>query len=233
MRSGWMILLVAVAYAIAPTASADDAQVQEQLKQMQERLMLLEDKLTNTTDQLAERQHRQRRYRGRCWLRRPGRSVQPAEPGRPGLLLRPAVVRARAPGQPRAALGLPRRHPARKDRGPARRRPHRRWRLRPLLQLALGSGHLRPSGEHPVPGRHPEGRRHQADARQVGDPDRLRSRPGALQPQHLAQHPLVHVPARGSPGLPDVAHRGSALPLPGFRGRARLGLRRGERLLHG
>lgn len=56
MRSGWMILLVAVAYAIAPTASADDAQVQEQLKQMQERLMLLEDKLTNTTDQLGAAQ---------------------------------------------------------------------------------------------------------------------------------------------------------------------------------
>lgn len=53
MRSGWISLLVATAFVVAPQlASADDAQVQEQLRQMQERLMLLEDKLTNTTDQL-------------------------------------------------------------------------------------------------------------------------------------------------------------------------------------
>jgi len=53
MRSGWMILMAAAAYAVAPqAASADDAEVQEQLRQMQERLMLLEDRLHTTTDQL-------------------------------------------------------------------------------------------------------------------------------------------------------------------------------------
>jgi len=48
-----MIVTVALALLLVPQASgAEDADVQEQLRQMQERMMLLEDKLQNTTEQL-------------------------------------------------------------------------------------------------------------------------------------------------------------------------------------
>jgi len=53
MRSGWMIFMAVLAIGLAPKSiGADDAEVQEQLRQMQERMMLLEDKLHNTTEQL-------------------------------------------------------------------------------------------------------------------------------------------------------------------------------------
>lgn len=53
MRSGWMIFMAALVFAAAPQlAGADDADVQEQLRLMQERMMLLEDKLQNTNEQL-------------------------------------------------------------------------------------------------------------------------------------------------------------------------------------
>jgi hypothetical protein len=53
MRSGWMIFAAALSLVAVPQAiGADDAEVEEQLRQMQERMMLLEDKLENTTEQL-------------------------------------------------------------------------------------------------------------------------------------------------------------------------------------
>ncbi len=54
MRSSWMNLLAALALLAAPVPAPadDDAAVQAQLQQMQQRLLLLEDKLENTTEQL-------------------------------------------------------------------------------------------------------------------------------------------------------------------------------------
>jgi len=53
MRSGWMTFTAAFALLLVPLASgAADADVQEQLRQMQERMLLLEDKLQNTSEQL-------------------------------------------------------------------------------------------------------------------------------------------------------------------------------------
>jgi hypothetical protein len=53
MRSSWINLLAAASLLAAPmAASADDAAVQAQLEQMQQRLLLLEDKLSSTSEQL-------------------------------------------------------------------------------------------------------------------------------------------------------------------------------------